>query len=368
MLTLPRLKLQAFQDRNFAVEEEPGPLPRRARLTRRNLKAFDTMGREKKRCGCIWNGDGVWDDKTDHVVVGLKVSRGSPRKRNIGFNDDLPPAQPDMIEGPKRTQLHPFMAERQAAYDGACLTHGRNVARDFLGKPDRLQHAYIQTFTTDGTVLRTFAHHSSESRGRMDYHKTATSYSVTLDNFQGFRTGRRYIRNLQDHAKKLSEELRDELLQHASVTSPSENGDRSDGEVSAAPIDEYGGHPNGLDEGAAGPAKSDHEHQPYGIFPAMSVADPCRDRLDDMSIVDGVTAAQITFDDSYRLDEEQQAAWQADHVSVSAAVILSPPRPVLLLKRSRRSVTGTRQTSVADHRGDRGLNEPTSWYGKELLE
>ncbi|KAJ5043161.1 uncharacterized protein L3040_004542 [Drepanopeziza brunnea f. sp. 'multigermtubi'] len=333
MLTLPRLKLQAFQDRNFAVEEEPGPLPRRARLTRRNLKAFDTMGREKKRCGCIWNGDGVWDDKTDHVVVGLKVSRGSPRKRNIGFNDDLPPAQPDMIEGPKRTQLHPFM-----------------------------------TFTTDGTVLRTFAHHSSESRGRMDYHKTATSYSVTLDNFQGFRTGRRYIRNLQDHAKKLSEELRDELLQHASVTSPSENGDRSDGEVSAAPIDEYGGHPNGLDEGAAGPAKSDHEHQPYGIFPAMSVADPCRDRLDDMSIVDGVTAAQITFDDSYRLDEEQQAAWQADHVSVSAAVILSPPRPVLLLKRSRRSVTGTRQTSVADHRGDRGLNEPTSWYGKELLE
>jgi hypothetical protein len=56
-------------------------------------------------------------------------------------------------------------AQTQVAYDGACMVFGRNQARSFLESPDPNGHAYIHTFTTNGTILNTFAYYSSWSKG-----------------------------------------------------------------------------------------------------------------------------------------------------------------------------------------------------------
>jgi hypothetical protein len=68
-----------------------------------------------------------------------------------------------------------IQARTQAAYDGACMVYGRNEARSFLESPDPAGHAYVQTFTTDGTTLNTFAHYSSESQDQVKYHQYPTS-------------------------------------------------------------------------------------------------------------------------------------------------------------------------------------------------
>jgi hypothetical protein len=119
--------------------------------------------------------------------------------KNVGFNNDLSAAQPDMVKGLDLTQFDPFpareqlggaatvysgpeattlphlagewkgpgkdmiLAQTQAAYDGACMVYGRNEARSFLEEPDPADHAFVSTFTTDGTTVNTFAHYSSET-------------------------------------------------------------------------------------------------------------------------------------------------------------------------------------------------------------
>jgi hypothetical protein len=117
--------------------------------------------------------------------------------KNVGFNNGLSAARPDMLEGLEMTEFDPFPARRelggatistaerdpltlphlagegkgpgkdmipaetQAAYDGACMVYGRNEARSFLNRSDSAGHAYVRTFTTDGTILNTYAHYSS---------------------------------------------------------------------------------------------------------------------------------------------------------------------------------------------------------------
>jgi hypothetical protein len=167
--------------------------------------------------------------------------------KNVGFNSGLPAAQPDMIEGLDMPEFEPFpvdeqlggaatvysspaattlphlagewkgpgrdmiSAQTQAACDGACMVYGRNKARSFLGSPDPDGHAFVFTFTTDGTSINTFAHYSSQTNGQVKYHQYPTSSSFLLSSYEDFKKGRRRLRNLQDDAKEASEMLRDEL-------------------------------------------------------------------------------------------------------------------------------------------------------------
>jgi hypothetical protein len=114
--------------------------------------------------------------------------------KDVGLNNGLSAAQPGMVEGLDMTEFDPFpirrelggaaiptveldpptlphlagewkgpgkdmfLAQTQAAYDGACMVYGRNKARSFLGSPDPAGHAFVSTVTTDGTTVNAFAH------------------------------------------------------------------------------------------------------------------------------------------------------------------------------------------------------------------
>ena len=167
--------------------------------------------------------------------------------KNVGFNNDLSAAQPDMVEGLDMPEFDPFpvreqlggvatvysgpqattlphlagewkgpgkdmiSAQTQAAYDGACMVYGRNEALSFLNNPDPAGHAFVSTFTIDGTTLNTFDHYSSESQDQVKYHQYPTSSSFLISSHEDFKKSRRRLRNLQDDAKEASEKLRDEL-------------------------------------------------------------------------------------------------------------------------------------------------------------
>lgn len=113
-------------------------------------------------------------------------------------------------KGPGKDMI---VAQTQASYDGACMVYGRNRARSFLKSPDPAGHAFVSTFTTDGTTLNTFAYYSSESQGQVKYHQYPTSSSFLISSYKDFEKGRRRLRNLQDDAKEASEKLRDELIE-----------------------------------------------------------------------------------------------------------------------------------------------------------
>ena len=196
-------------------------------------------------------------------------------QKNVGLNNGLSATQPDMVEGLEMMKFDPFpvrqelggaalpapgrdpltlphiagewkgpgkdmiLAEAQAAYDGACMVYGRNNARSFLNRPDTAGHAYVHTFTTDGTTLNTFAHYSAESGGQVKYHQYPTSSSFLISSHQNFKKSRRRVRNLQADAKETSEKLRDELNEkwsanHRSPVAPSvpaETGGSADSKV-----------------------------------------------------------------------------------------------------------------------------------------
>jgi hypothetical protein len=182
--------------------------------------------------------------------------------KNVGFNNGLSPAQPDMGEGLDLTQFDLFpireetslgaavpssgpnaialphlagewkgpgkdmnFARNQAAYDGASMVYTRNEACSFLGSPDPIDYAYVQTFTTDGTTLNTFTHFSTESQGQVKYHQYPTSSSFLISSYTDFKKSRRRLMNLQDDAKETSERLRDKLnekwlMNHRSPVAP----------------------------------------------------------------------------------------------------------------------------------------------------
>jgi hypothetical protein len=167
--------------------------------------------------------------------------------KDVGLNNGLSAAQPDMVEGLEMPEFDPFpvhkrlggaaapysspnaitlphlagelkgpgkdmnLARLQAAYDGAHIVYGRNEARSYLGNPDPPGHAFVSTFTTDGTILNTYAHYSSQSEGRVEYHQYPTSTSLLRSSYEDFKTARRRLRNEQDYARENSEKLRDEL-------------------------------------------------------------------------------------------------------------------------------------------------------------
>ncbi|KAI9779176.1 MAG: hypothetical protein M1839_007711 [Geoglossum umbratile] len=170
--------------------------------------------------------------------------------KDVGFNNDLSAPQPDFVEGLNMLEYKPFpvnknvsgavlykdnirsltlphlagewkgrgknmeKARLQSSYDGAALVYARNQALSYIGKPDPPSHAEVITFTTDGTNLNFFAHYAAPSEdGTPEYHQYPYA-SVNLKKYQEFKEGRRGLRNEQDHARKQSYALRDQLREH----------------------------------------------------------------------------------------------------------------------------------------------------------
>ncbi|KAG9229294.1 hypothetical protein BJ875DRAFT_446093 [Amylocarpus encephaloides] len=132
------------------------------------------------------------------------------------------------------------LARHQATYDGASMVYTRNEACSFLGSPDPVDYAYVQTFTTDGTTLNTFTHFSTESQGQVKYHQYPTSSSFHISSYEDFKKSRRRLRNPQDDAKETSERLRDKIngkwsANHRSRVAPSVPADTAD----STTYDEY---------------------------------------------------------------------------------------------------------------------------------
>ncbi|KAK0612313.1 hypothetical protein B0T17DRAFT_499792 [Bombardia bombarda] len=171
--------------------------------------------------------------------------------KNVGFNNGLSAPQPDFAEGPEMQEYRPFPidnrvngavlykdnprslalphlagewksrgkdmeeAKLQSAYDGAALVYARAQALSYLGKPDPFGHAEVTTFTTDGTNLNLFAHYATRSEdGTLEYHQYPIKSTNLIDSHQALKDGRRGLRNEQDHAKKQSYDLRDQLKEH----------------------------------------------------------------------------------------------------------------------------------------------------------
>ncbi|KAI0867297.1 hypothetical protein GGS24DRAFT_486036 [Hypoxylon argillaceum] len=171
--------------------------------------------------------------------------------RNVGFNNNLSPPQPDYIEGLQLPQYKPFRvkgyingaalyndnpvslalphlagefkgrgkdmveASLQSAYDGAALVFARNQALSFIGKPDPPGSAKVTTFTTDGSNLNIFAHYATTSDdGSLEYHQHLVEMTGLINGHQKFKDARRMLRNAQDHAREQSYLLRDQLKEH----------------------------------------------------------------------------------------------------------------------------------------------------------
>lgn len=178
-----------------------------------------------------------------------QVFTGFPK--DVGFNDGLSAPQPDFVEGLRMQEFRPFpvddyisgavpfkddpnsltlphlagewrgrgddMAEArlQSAYDGAALVYARNQALSYLGKPDSPGYAEVTTFTTDGTTLNFFAHYATPSEdGTLEYHQYPITSAHLLKSRQGYKEGRRGLRNEQDYARKQSYAMRDQLKEH----------------------------------------------------------------------------------------------------------------------------------------------------------
>lgn len=167
---------------------------------------------------------------------------------DVGFNNGLSAAQPDFVEGLRKREYRPFPvdervsgavlykddphsltlphlagewkgpgknmkeARMQAAYDGAALVYARNQALDAMGKPYLAGHTKVTTFTTDGTNLNLFAHYAAETEdGTLEYHQYPIKSLNLVDSHEGYKEGRKQLRNAQDLAREESYTLRDEL-------------------------------------------------------------------------------------------------------------------------------------------------------------
>lgn len=167
---------------------------------------------------------------------------------DVGFNHGLSTPKPDFVEGLEMGEFDPFpidehvdgavlhkdnpfsltlphiagewkgvgkdmeKARQQSAYDGAALVYARNQALSYLGTSDPPGHAQVATFTTDGTNLNLYAHYASLNEdGVPKYHQYRIKSTNLIDSYEGFKEGRRALRNAQEYAKKQSYALRNQL-------------------------------------------------------------------------------------------------------------------------------------------------------------
>jgi hypothetical protein len=83
------------------------------------------------------------------------------------------------------------------------------------GHPSPPGHAEFTTFTTNSTNLNLYTHYTVPSeKGRLEYHQYPVKSTNLIDSHQGFKDGRRVLRNEQDHAREQSYALRDQLMDH----------------------------------------------------------------------------------------------------------------------------------------------------------
>lgn len=106
-------------------------------------------------------------------------------------------------------------ARLQSAYDGAAFVYARNQALSYLGKPDPPGRAEVTTFTTDGSNLNLLANYATRSEdGTLQYHQYRVKSTSLIDSRQALKDGRRGLRNEQEHARKQSYALKDQLKEH----------------------------------------------------------------------------------------------------------------------------------------------------------
>ncbi|KAK3369805.1 hypothetical protein B0T24DRAFT_633316 [Lasiosphaeria ovina] len=171
--------------------------------------------------------------------------------KDVGFNNGLSAPQPDFVEGPEMRDYLPFpvdervpgavlykdnpravtlphiagewkgpdgsMAEAmlQSSYDGAALVYARNQALAYQGKSDPPGHASITTFTTNGTQLNLYAHYATPAGdGTLEYYQFPVKSTSLVNSHGEHKEGRRGLRNEQDHAKRQSQALKDELKEY----------------------------------------------------------------------------------------------------------------------------------------------------------
>ena len=188
-----------------------------------------------------------YDDRGYNRAFNRSFTNAPP---NAGYNDGLSAPQPDFIEGLEKQEFRPFQvanipgaalyrddprsitlphiagewkgptgdireARIQSAYDGAALVYSRNQALSYIGKSDPPGHAEITTFTTDGKNISFFAHYAAESEdGTLEYHQFPIKSTSLVNSYGEYKEGRRGLRNEQDHAKRQSQALRDQLKEH----------------------------------------------------------------------------------------------------------------------------------------------------------
>ncbi len=171
--------------------------------------------------------------------------------KDVGLNNGLSAPQPDFVEGLEMEEYRPFPVDKhvdgavlykdnphsmtlphlagewkgpgkdmgearlQSAYGAAALVYGRGQALSYLGKSDPPGHAEVTTFATDGTNLNIYAHYAVPSEdGTLEYHQYPIKSTNLIDSHQGFKEGRRFLRNTQDHAREQSYDLKDQLKEH----------------------------------------------------------------------------------------------------------------------------------------------------------
>ncbi|KAK5654360.1 hypothetical protein OQA88_7269 [Cercophora sp. LCS_1] len=316
---------QSTQTRKRQLDsDDDKPQPKRARLTRKNLAAFDKMGKKKtsdddsgstetkttsttssgfaikaRNNGILdprsskppksLNGirkryaksratasppESVYNDYVDRIekagneaTIVVKTSellkrypKGYSQAYNractnlptdVGFNNGLSTPRPDFVEGLEAEEHRPFPidgyipgvtlyqddpysitlpqiagewkgpagdmreARLQSAYDGAAMVHARSQALAYMGKADPAGHAEITTFTTDGTNLNLFAHHATlTEEGTLEYHQYPIKSINLIDSYQGYKEGRKHLRNAQDYAREQSYALKDQLQEY----------------------------------------------------------------------------------------------------------------------------------------------------------
>ncbi|KAL2689035.1 hypothetical protein Neosp_003086 [[Neocosmospora] mangrovei] len=167
---------------------------------------------------------------------------------DVGFNNGLSAPQPDFVEGLYMEKYLPFPvdericgavlyeddpqsltlphvagewkgpgedmeeARTKAAYDGAALVYARDQALDAAKEPYLTGHAKVTTFTTDGRHLNIFAHYAVKTEGGTpEYHQYPIRSLILVDSHQGYKEGRKQLRNAQDLAREESYALRDQL-------------------------------------------------------------------------------------------------------------------------------------------------------------
>ncbi|KAF3767172.1 hypothetical protein M406DRAFT_232583, partial [Cryphonectria parasitica EP155] len=172
--------------------------------------------------------------------------------KDVGFNKGLSPPQPDYVQGLEKAAFRPLQVDRQisgavlydgdprsmvlphvagemkgpdgnmntatiqSAYSGAALVYARNQALSLVGNPDPAGHAEIRTFTTDGHRIDFFAHYAAPSEwdGTPEYHQYRYASTLLTGTYEGYKDGRKNLRNMQDHARDQSYALRDQIREY----------------------------------------------------------------------------------------------------------------------------------------------------------